>query len=86
MKFIRQTLLWSLAASIFILFMSGCTAEKKTGIGKPVLAVSILPQQYFLERISAGHVAALVLVGPGQNPHSYDPTPKQMALLAKAGA
>lgn len=27
---------------------------------------------------------SIVLVGPGQNPHSYEPTPKQMALLSEA--
>jgi zinc transport system substrate-binding protein len=28
----------------------------------------------------------MVLVGPGQNPHSYEPGPKQMGDLAEAGA
>ena len=53
---------------------------------KPVVAVSILPQQYFVERIAGDRVSVLVLVGPGQSPHSYEPTPKQMSSLANAGA
>lgn len=52
---------------------------------KPVVAVSILPQQYFASRIAGDKAEILVLVGPGQNPHSYEPTPAQMARLAKAG-
>jgi zinc transport system substrate-binding protein len=51
-----------------------------------IIAVSILPQSYFVERISEGSVNPLVLVGPGQNPHSYEPSPRQMADLSKASA
>ena len=51
----------------------------------PVFA-SILPQAYFLERIGGSHVDVEVLIGAGQSPHSYEPTPKQMAKLATAKA
>lgn len=53
---------------------------------KPLIAVSILPQGYFVQRISGGAVDYTVLVGPGQDPHSYEPTPSQMADLSKAKA
>lgn len=46
--------------------------------------VSILPQKYFAERIGGPHVAVSVMVGPGQSPATYEPTPRQMARLAKA--
>ncbi len=52
----------------------------------PRVAVSILPQKYFVDRISGGAARVLVLVGPGQNPHSYEPTPRQMADLGAATA
>ncbi len=45
--------------------------------------VTIEPQAYVLERIGGSHVSVNVLVGPGQSPHSYEPTPKQMTALAK---
>jgi len=48
--------------------------------------VSIIPQACFLERIGGNHVDVEVLVGEGQSPHSYEPTPKQMANLARARA
>jgi len=48
--------------------------------------VSILPQAYFLERIGGSYVDVEVLIGAGQSPHSYEPTPKQMAKLATAKA
>lgn len=53
---------------------------------RPVLAVSILPQRYFAARIAGERVRIMVLVGPGQNPHDYEPSPKQMADLAAAKA
>jgi len=65
--------------------LAGCAAKEKGAHGI-VVAVSILPQQYFLERIGGNRVTALVLVGPGQNPHSYEPTPRQMASLSGARA
>jgi zinc transport system substrate-binding protein len=51
---------------------------------RPVLALSILPQSYFAARIAGDRVRIMVLVGPGQNPHDYEPSPKQMADLAAA--
>lgn len=70
--------------------LTGAYAGGKTdaAAAKPsiTVAVSILPQQYFLERIGGDRVKALVLVGPGQNPHSYEPTPSQMADLSGAKA
>ncbi len=49
-----------------------------------VVAVSILPQSYFVERISGSTIKPLVLVGPGQEPHTYEPTPRQMTDLSRA--
>jgi zinc transport system substrate-binding protein len=60
--------------------------EGPAASSKPVIAVSILPQTYFVERISGGDVSVAVLVGPGQSPHSYEPTPKQMTDLSRAKA
>jgi zinc transport system substrate-binding protein len=46
--------------------------------------VSILPVAYFVERVGGSNVEVSVLVGPGQDPHTFDPTPKLMAKLANA--
>lgn len=48
------------------------------------VVVSILPQAYFVERIGGEQVDAEVLVGPGQSPHAYDLTPKQLEGLSRA--
>jgi zinc transport system substrate-binding protein len=64
---------------------SGPSGNRAVREGPELLAaVSILPQTYFLERVAGGRARVLVLVGAGQNPHSYEPTPKQMTGLAEA--
>ncbi len=46
--------------------------------------VSILPQAYFLERVGGQHVNVEALVGKGQSPATYEPSPQQMARLSSA--
>jgi zinc transport system substrate-binding protein len=46
--------------------------------------VSILPQAYFVERVGGRHVDVEVLVGEGQSPATYEPSPQQMAMLSSA--
>ncbi len=48
--------------------------------------VSILPQAYFLERIGGHHVSVETMVGEGQSPATYEPSPQQMAKLSSARA
>jgi zinc transport system substrate-binding protein len=57
-----------------------------TGREKPTLFVSILPQAFFVERLVGDLAAVEVLVGPGQSPEMFEPTPKQMTALAGARA
>jgi len=56
------------------------------GSKKFQIAVSILPQKYFVERI-AGDSANIdfdihVMIPPGHSPHTYAPTPRQMKVLS----
>ena len=46
--------------------------------------VSILPQKYFVQSVGGAQVAVSVMVGPGQSPETYAPTPRQMAALSGA--
>jgi zinc transport system substrate-binding protein len=48
------------------------------------VAVAILPQKYFCERIGGGRVHVTVLVPPGKNHETYEPTPRQITDLTKA--
>ena len=51
---------------------------------KQTVFVSILPQQYFVQQVGNEFVDVHVMVGPGQNPATYEPTPQQMVALASA--
>jgi len=48
------------------------------------VAVSILPQAAFVERIGGDRVAVTVAVAPGESPASFDATPRHLARLAEA--
>lgn len=52
----------------------------------PIVATGIPPLGYLLERLAGGQASVRVLVGAGQNPHTYEPTPRQRAALAQAAA
>jgi zinc transport system substrate-binding protein len=54
--------------------------------GKLGVFVSIPPQAYFVGRIGGEHVEVGVMVRPGQDPHTFEPTPRQMAGLSRARA
>jgi zinc transport system substrate-binding protein len=45
------------------------------------VTVSILPQVWFVSNIGGDLVEVSILVGPGHSPATYEPTPKQMAVL-----
>lgn len=46
------------------------------------VTVSVLPQRYFVERVGGERVLVEVLVEPGREPHTYDPTPRQVERMA----
>jgi len=50
------------------------------------VAVSILPQKYFVEQIAGGLVHVTVMVPSGANPAIYEPRPSQMQELSRAQA
>lgn len=53
---------------------------------KLAITVSILPQQYFVERVGGEHVAVNVMVPPGEFPGTYEPKPDQLTALSEADA
>jgi zinc transport system substrate-binding protein len=69
-------------------FAGGGDEYRATTPGQGTLGVfvSILPQAYIAERVAGQRVRVEVLVKPGQEPHTFEPTPQQMARLAEAGA
>lgn len=70
---------------IALLFLSG-SGVSSASESKAVVFVSIAPMKFFVEKISGGKVDCQVMVAPGASPATYEPTPRQLALLAKAKA
>jgi zinc transport system substrate-binding protein len=77
----RKTLLFLLS----IAALASCQTTTKKNTEKIVFA-SILPLQYFTDQITGNLYVSEVMVPPGVGPETYNPTPRQMAAMAKAGA
>ena len=63
---------------------SGCAEEEEAATGRFTAATTIPPLAYFIERIGGDRVDVLVLVPPGANPHTHEPSPGTLAKLAEA--
>jgi zinc transport system substrate-binding protein len=72
--------------AVFSLLAFSCAQKRVQQDERPVVFVSIVPQKYFVDKISGGTINCLVMVPPGTNAHSYEPHPAQMALLSKSKA
>jgi zinc transport system substrate-binding protein len=55
--------------------------DRAEGLG---VAVSVLPQAYFVERIGGEGVEVTVMIPPGANPAVYEPTVAGLSRLARA--
>lgn len=77
----RRTLCFLWLAFIALMAPGNADANATPGLA---VFVSILPQKYFVEHVGGKHVTVSVMVGPGQSPATYEPTPKQMTALSRA--
>ena len=83
----RSQKILSIFFLLFIILLSACQPEnQETGLQEKStqVTVSILPQAYFVDRISGGSVSVNVMVGPGQEAHTYEPKPEQMRALTQS--
>jgi zinc transport system substrate-binding protein len=86
MKKDRFTFLYALLLMAVIL-LSACTPAVQSNNPKDEslsITVSILPQAYFVERIGGENVKINVMVGPGEEAHTYEPKPEQMKMMAES--
>ncbi|MCF8040440.1 MAG: zinc ABC transporter substrate-binding protein [Desulfohalobiaceae bacterium] len=57
-----------------------------TAMAKILVFASVSPQQYFLQQLGGDLLEVRVMVRPGANPATFEPSPGQMVRLAKAKA
>jgi zinc transport system substrate-binding protein len=62
-----------------------CHPPREVG-EKPVISVSILPQEYFLQQLAGELVDVNVLIPPGASPATYEPTVAQLGKLEQSAS
>lgn len=75
------TAIWCAAVFAALLF-NGCSHREN--IEKQVITVSILPQKYWVERIAGDRFDVRVMVPPGADSHTYEPSPKDVQQLSES--
>jgi zinc transport system substrate-binding protein len=78
--------LWVLLCIVEAFFALAPLAARADGAAPERVraVVGIPPLAYFVERVGGQRVDVEVLVAPGQSPHTYEPTPAQIAGVARA--
>ncbi|MDD5397885.1 MAG: zinc ABC transporter substrate-binding protein [Dehalococcoidia bacterium] len=72
-------------AAVLLMTVVSCNTAVPAQVGEKMgVAVTILPQQEFVERVGGDKVDITVMVPPGASPHTYEVTPAQMVQLSKA--
>ncbi|ANM32127.1 hypothetical protein ABI59_06720 [Acidobacteria bacterium Mor1] len=64
------------------LLLAGCGSVET----RPVVVVSVEPQAFFVERIAGDRVDVEVMIPPGGNPHTFEPSMAQMKEVSAAVA
>jgi zinc transport system substrate-binding protein len=67
--------------------LPGCAAPRPAAApegGALLVAVSVPPQAYLVERIGGPRVRVEVMIPPGASESTYAPTPRQMVALSRA--
>jgi zinc transport system substrate-binding protein len=81
-----------------ILFVSGCASPESSKLNESsgqelkvtandnplTVAVSLLPQAEFVEKIGGDKVKTIVIIPPGADPHSYEPSPGELMKVSEA--
>lgn len=66
------------------LLAAGCSGPGRNEPGRLSVAVSIGPQAFLVDEIAGGQVDVVVVVPPGADPHSYEPSPAMMRAVSDA--
>lgn len=64
--------------------LSACGQTPPPTPERPVVAVTIVPEETFVKAICGDTIDVVTLVPPGGSPSSYEPSPKEMAQFDKA--
>ena len=68
-------------SALLLIMLLGGSGTSATTAAEIKAFASILPQQYFIEKIGSSHVDVEIMVEPGASPATYEPRPRQMTAL-----
>lgn len=74
-------------ASVLLLLLSGCASPGTAGSedsGKIRAVTTIFPQYDFLRQIGGDHLELTMLLKPGAESHSFEPTPADMITVSQS--
>ncbi|MEN3005433.1 metal ABC transporter solute-binding protein, Zn/Mn family [Dehalobacterium formicoaceticum] len=80
----------SLMLAFCLLLVTGCNSNEKAEIisqeinEKPIIAVTIVPEQTFVKAVCGDLADVIAMVPPGNSPENYEPSPKEMEKFSKA--
>ena len=67
------------------LLIAGCVvADAVCAAGQPLVYVGLPPQRWLVRQLAGERVQAGLLLSPGQNPHTFEPTARQVKDLCAA--
>lgn len=69
------------------LLLAGCSATDELNQGvnkKPIVAVSIVPEETFVKAVCGDLVEVVTLIPPGNSPENYEPTPAEIEKFSQA--
>lgn len=69
---------------MILFFMLFLVQPSVYGNDKLNIVTSIAPLAFFIENIGGDRVVVTTMIPPGGNPHTYEPTPRQMNILSRA--
>lgn len=75
---------WIILSVVLLVLAGGCTQPEEGGGDRLVVAVTIPPQEEMVRAIAGDRVDVLVLVPPGSDPHTYEPSAQQLASASRA--
>ena len=74
-------------ATLFLVsgaYAGGKKDTSRTTAGKEVIAVSIVPEATFVQKVCGDDFDVITMIPPGSSPENYEPTPAQIAQFGKA--
>jgi len=82
----KKKLVWSLLLVVLLVGVAACNQNPvtKPEDSKPIIAVTIVPQETFAKVIAGDSIEIITMVPPGSSPETYEPTPQQMVEFSKA--